>query len=187
MWIICCKALNIHSRWGNWQHLWFCMRAETKRNSVCWSKPVSEVESGYRLCYPRNSETLSLSLSLCEIGWSLYRVWNRKPRVALISELTNSGFSLNLLCEMDPRSSFCSEYERGIAINNMSVIKCFMFKYQDWILAFLIPSDGLDTEFSKPLFLLTVFQSSANVLSCSRGLVPLAWKYSNTADSLTVP
>lgn len=57
----------------------------------------------------------------------------------------------------------------------------------DEALTFWIPSDGLETECSRPLFLLMVFQSSANVLSCSRGLVPLALKYSNTADSLTVP
>lgn len=54
-------------------------------------------------------------------------------------------------------------------------------------LTFLMPSSGLDTELSKPFFLLMTFHSSAKVLSCSRGLVPLAWKYWNTADSLTVP
>lgn len=52
---------------------------------------------------------------------------------------------------------------------------------------FLMPSEGLDTQLSAPPFLLMVRQSSANVLSCSRGLVPLARKYSYTAEPRTVP
>lgn len=52
---------------------------------------------------------------------------------------------------------------------------------------FLMPSEALATQLSAPPFLLMVRQSSANVLSCSRGLVPLARKYSYTAESRTVP
>lgn len=55
------------------------------------------------------------------------------------------------------------------------------------ILTFRMPSDAFVTQLSAPWFLLIIFQSSAKVLSCSNGFVPFAWKYSYTAESLTVP